>query len=122
MSEKRRAQDRADRNREPSEEAHWRAAEAGAEEEARPPEAPRRSDERQEAALAASADADDDTVRKCGPGGSTGACKATGEFLRIAGLDPGTRFEDPHAFVELVEGLLDAGSVNTVLDVPPKPE
>jgi hypothetical protein len=24
--------------------------------------------------------------------------------------------------VELVEGLLDAGSVNTVLDVPPKPE
>jgi hypothetical protein len=26
------------------------------------------------------------------------------EFLRVAGLDPGTRFEDPHAFVELIQG------------------
>jgi hypothetical protein len=29
------------------------------------------------------------------------------EFLKVAGLDPGTRFEDPDAFVELIEGLLD---------------
>jgi hypothetical protein len=32
------------------------------------------------------------------------------EFLRVAGLDPGTPFEDPHAFVELIQGLLDPGS------------
>ena len=31
------------------------------------------------------------------------------EFLKIAGLDPGTRFEDPHAFVELIEKLLRQG-------------
>jgi hypothetical protein len=36
MSEKREEQARADRNRERSEEAHWQAAEAGAEEEGRP--------------------------------------------------------------------------------------
>jgi hypothetical protein len=42
------------------------------------------------------------------------------EFLRIAGLDPGTRFPDPHAFVELVENLLDKGSASVVLDVPPR--
>jgi len=40
------------------------------------------------------------------------------EFLKVAGLDPGTRFEDPHAFVELVETLLDKGSASVVLDVP----
>jgi hypothetical protein len=40
------------------------------------------------------------------------------EFLRIAGLDPGTRFEDPHAFVELVEKLLDEGTASIVLDLP----
>lgn len=41
------------------------------------------------------------------------------EFLKIAGLDPGTRFEDPHAFVELIEKLLDKGSsASVVLDVP----
>jgi hypothetical protein len=40
------------------------------------------------------------------------------EFLRVAGLDPGTRFEDPHAFVELVEGLLDEGTATVVLDLP----
>jgi hypothetical protein len=40
------------------------------------------------------------------------------EFLKVAGLDPGTRFEDPHAFVELVEKLLDKGSASVVLDVP----
>jgi hypothetical protein len=39
------------------------------------------------------------------------------EFLRVAGLDPGTRFEDPHAFVELIQELLDKGSANVVLDV-----
>jgi hypothetical protein len=44
------------------------------------------------------------------------------EFLKAAGLDPGTRFEDPHAFVELIEGLLDKGSANVVVDVPPRQE
>jgi len=43
------------------------------------------------------------------------------EFLKIAGLDPGTRVEDPQAFVELVLGLLDEGSETVVLDLPPKP-
>jgi hypothetical protein len=43
------------------------------------------------------------------------------EFLKVAGLDPGTRFEDPHAFVELIQGLLDQGTANVVLDVPPSP-
>jgi hypothetical protein len=43
------------------------------------------------------------------------------EFLRVAGLDPGTRFEDPHAFADLVEGFLDPGTATVVLDVPPKP-
>jgi hypothetical protein len=40
------------------------------------------------------------------------------EFLKTAGLDPGTRFEDPHAFVELVEKLLDKGSASVVQDLP----
>jgi hypothetical protein len=43
------------------------------------------------------------------------------EFLKVAGLDPGTRFEDPHAFVELIQGLLDEGTATVVLDVPPRP-
>jgi hypothetical protein len=43
------------------------------------------------------------------------------EFLRVAGLDPGTRFEDPHAFVELVEGFLDQGTATVVLDIPEEP-
>lgn len=43
------------------------------------------------------------------------------EFLRIAGLDPGTRFEDPQEFAELVEGLLDHGTATVVTDVPSKP-
>ena len=43
------------------------------------------------------------------------------EFLKVAGLDPGTRFEDPYAFVELIQGLLDKGSETVVLDVPPRP-
>jgi hypothetical protein len=43
------------------------------------------------------------------------------EFLGVAGLDPDTRFEDPHAFVELIQGLLDEGTATVVLDVPPKP-
>ena len=43
------------------------------------------------------------------------------EFRKIAGLDPGTRVEDPQAFVELVLGLLDEGSETVVLDLPPKP-
>ena len=42
------------------------------------------------------------------------------EFLVVAGLDPDTRFEDPHAFVKLIEGLLDEGSATVVLDVPPR--
>jgi len=29
------------------------------------------------------------------------------------------RFEDPHAFIELVEGLLDAGTATVVTDLPP---
>jgi hypothetical protein len=41
------------------------------------------------------------------------------ELLRVAGLDPGTRFVDPHAFAELVEGFLDEGTATVVLDVPP---
>ena len=40
------------------------------------------------------------------------------DLLRAAGLEPGTPFEDPHAFVELVQGLLDEGTANVVLDVP----
>jgi hypothetical protein len=43
------------------------------------------------------------------------------EFLIVAGLDPGTRFEDPHAFAELIEGLLDEGSASVVIDVPERP-
>jgi len=43
------------------------------------------------------------------------------EFLKVAGLDPGTRFEDPYAFVELIQGLLDKGSETVVFDVPPRP-
>jgi hypothetical protein len=43
-------------------------------------------------------------------------------FLEVAGLDPDTRFEDPHAFVELIEGLLDPGTATSVLDLPPRPE
>jgi hypothetical protein len=39
----------------------------------------------------------------------------------VAGLDPGTRFEDPHAFVELIQALLDKGTATVVLDLPPKP-
>ena len=40
-------------------------------------------------------------------------------LLHVAGLDPGTRFEDPHAFAELVERFLDEGTATVVLDVPP---
>jgi hypothetical protein len=50
-----------------------------------------------------------------------GRVQGDSEFLRIAGLAPGTPFEDPHAFAELVEGLLDKGSATVVLDVPPRP-
>jgi hypothetical protein len=38
MGDEERQRDQADRNRARSEEAHWQAAEAGAEEEDRPPE------------------------------------------------------------------------------------
>jgi hypothetical protein len=31
-----------------------------------------------------------------------GAAQRRQEFLKVAGLDPDTRFEDPHAFVELI--------------------
>ena len=40
------------------------------------------------------------------------------EFVKLARLDPGIRFEDPDAFVELVEKLLDEGSASVVLDLP----
>lgn len=43
------------------------------------------------------------------------------ELLRVAGLDPRARFEDPHAFTELVEGLLDQGTAAVVRDLPATP-
>ena len=43
------------------------------------------------------------------------------EFLGVAGLDAGRSFEDPHAFVELIEGLLDEDTASVVLDRPPRP-
>ena len=42
-------------------------------------------------------------------------------FLKVAGLDPDTPLEDPHAFIELVEGLLDPGTATVVADIPPAP-
>lgn len=48
MSDEREKRERDDRNRERSEEAHWRAAEAGAEEEDGSPDAPPGPDEQQE--------------------------------------------------------------------------
>ena len=51
-----------------------------------------------------------------------GAVQGDREFLKVAGLDPDTGFEDPHAFVELVQALLDEGSATVVLDIPPGPE
>ena len=42
-------------------------------------------------------------------------------LLLVAGLDPGTRFEDPHAFVELIQELLDQGTTTVVLDLPSRP-
>jgi len=45
MTDKREDEERTDRNRERSEEAHWRVAEAGAEEEERSAEGAPRSDE-----------------------------------------------------------------------------
>jgi hypothetical protein len=47
MTDERQDQERADRDQERSEEAHWRVAEAGAEEEARLSEAAGESDEQQ---------------------------------------------------------------------------
>jgi hypothetical protein len=47
MTDERQDQERADRNQESSEEARWRVAEAGAEEEERLSEAARRSDRQQ---------------------------------------------------------------------------
>jgi hypothetical protein len=49
-----------------------------------------------------------------------GTVQGDREFLKVAGLDPDTRFEDPHAFVELIQGLLDEGSANVTLDIPPR--
>jgi hypothetical protein len=48
MTDEKQGQERADRDQERSEEAHWRVAEAGAEEEERLTEAARRSDEQQD--------------------------------------------------------------------------
>jgi hypothetical protein len=50
-----------------------------------------------------------------------GAVQGDREFLKVAGLDPDTRFEDPHAFVDLIQALLDEGSATVVLDIPPGP-
>lgn len=44
MSQDRDERERTDRNRERSQEAHWRAAEAGAEEESPPSDSPRSAD------------------------------------------------------------------------------
>ena len=51
-----------------------------------------------------------------------GAVQGDREFLNVAGLDPDTRFEDPHAFVEQIQALLDEGSATVVLDIPPRPD
>ena len=51
-----------------------------------------------------------------------GSVQGDRELLRVAGLDPGTRVEDPHTFAELVEGLLDDGTATVVLDLPPEPD
>jgi hypothetical protein len=48
-----------------------------------------------------------------------GAVQGDREFLKVAGLDPDTRFEDPHAFAELIEALLDEGSATVVLESRP---
>jgi hypothetical protein len=50
-----------------------------------------------------------------------GAVQGDRDFLKVAGLDPDTRFEDPHEFVELIQALLDKGSATVVLDIPPGP-
>ena len=50
-----------------------------------------------------------------------GGVQGDREFLKVAGLDSGTRFDDPHAFAELIEGLLDEGSESVVIDVPERP-
>jgi hypothetical protein len=47
-----------------------------------------------------------------------GTVQGDREFLKVAGLDPDARFEDPHAFVELIEKLLDVGSASVVLNLP----
>ena len=39
-------------------------------------------------------------------------------LLAAAGLDPGTRFEDPEAFVDRVKSLLDEGTGTVALDLP----
>jgi hypothetical protein len=50
-----------------------------------------------------------------------GAVQGDRGFLKVAGLDPDTRFEDPHVFVEQIQALLDEGSATVVLDIPPGP-
>ena len=47
-----------------------------------------------------------------------GASKATENSSRSLDSTQGHAFEDPHAFVELIEKLLDKGSASVVLDVP----
>ena len=41
------------------------------------------------------------------------------DLLQLAGLDPDTPFEDPHAFVEVVVALLDTGRATGGAHVPP---
>ncbi len=48
MGEGKQEQDRADRDHERSDEAHWQVAEAGAEEQDEPPEAAHRSEDQQD--------------------------------------------------------------------------
>ena len=48
-----------------------------------------------------------------------GTVQGDREFLKVAGLDPDTRFEDPYEFVELIQALLDKGSATVVRDIPP---
>jgi hypothetical protein len=42
-------------------------------------------------------------------------------LLTAVGPRSGYTFEDPHAFVELIQELLDQGTTTVVLDLPPRP-
>jgi hypothetical protein len=81
----------------------------------------RQQRERRERAWPESKSEAGEGARKFGARWIDGRVQGDREFLRVAGLDPGTRFEDPHAFAELIEGLLVEGSESVVIDVPERP-